>query len=151
MTQTTMEHTKSQSVTDEKTRTMNVLAKAAVRNINTGKVVEEFDVNKNAEGVKQHDKKVTTPKAEKPVKEAKPTKDTIASRWDTILIHGGKWVDLVAKAQQASKELGGTMKVSVGSLRAHAAYRLKKDSKYLGQLVLTAEGIGKPVKASNKK
>lgn len=139
-TSSTLNQTVSKADTDNVTREMNVKAREAakkdmtsptkpVRNINTGKAI------------------TTTKEADKP----KVVKVTIASKFDDILTKGGKWEQLVTKAQEAVKELGATMKVNTGVLRAHAAYRIKKDNKYLGQLVLTAEGIAKPVQAKKGK
>jgi hypothetical protein len=126
---------------DAKTRLMNAKAKAAaqkginktvptLKNINTGKEIST-NVTKEA------------PKVDKTKKEPKVT---IASKFDEILTKGGDWKTLVEKAQAEAKELGSTVKINIGVLRAHANYRLKKDVKYLGDMILSDTGVAKPIK-----
>lgn len=105
--------------------------------------VETFDVDKNAIGVKQHTPKSKSTKTTvKPVK--KETKATLASKFDELLVKGGTWESLITKATEAVKELKLTTKISKGSLKAHVAYRVKKNPQYLGKLKMTDTGISLP-------
>jgi hypothetical protein len=143
-----MEATVNQTVREEKdakTRLMNAKARAeaqkglnktvpTLKNINTGK---EISTN-------------VTKEVKPPVVKKEP-KITIASKFDEILTKGGKWETLAEKVQAAVKELGGNMKVNIGTLKAHINFRIKTQKKtdYLGGLLITEEGIIK--QASKKK
>ena len=137
--------TVNKGTADAKAREMSAKAKQAAQadmakskpvlhNINTGKAIEGFDVDKNAKGVKQHDK--PKPK-EKPI--------TMTSKLDEILTKGGKWADLVSQAEAHSKLLNGHIKYNIGVLKAHIRYRTVSQSKkdYLGELTVTETGIEK--------
>jgi alpha-beta hydrolase superfamily lysophospholipase len=134
--------TNSKANTDAKTREMNAKAKTAAmadmkletnHNINTGKPLTS-----------------SKPK-EEPVKTKKEPVITLASKLDTIITAGGKWADIVEKANAASKELKATTKFSVGTLKGHIRYRLVKNAQYLGELAMTEAGIEKVSKSKSKK
>ena len=127
---------------DAKTREMNAKARSAAiadmkkeidHNINTGKPLTS---NTPAE------------KADKPKKEPVIT---LASKLDTLVQGGGKWADLVARANAASKECKATTKFSVGTLKGHIRYRMVKNAQYLGELAMTEAGIEKVAKGKSKK
>ena len=133
--------TQTQAVTDAKTREMNVKAKMQalkdmsthpipVRNIVTGKPI----TTKN-EAVK-------APKKEAVI--------SVTSLIDGIITKGGLWEDLVIKCNEATKGKGN-IKYTASVLKAHVRYRttLQKKADYLGQYVMTDEGI-MPDKAKGK-
>jgi hypothetical protein len=97
-------------------------------------------------------KKVTNKKAEP--KEKKAPKVTIASKLDEIVKAGGKWEDLVKKAQKASNDMGGTLHFTVGTLKAHIRFRTvtqkEKNPNYLGNKKVTNDGILETTKKVKK-
>jgi hypothetical protein len=116
-----------------------------VRNINTGKEIsKEFQPKKapiaqTSKEAKELLKKAA--KAEKKPAEKKEPRITLASKLDSILTKGGKWENLIAKANAASKELGATTKFNIGVLKGHIKYRTDKNAAYLGKLKMTEVGI----------
>lgn len=115
-----------------------------LRNINTGKVVGTID--KPTKVIAQTSKEAKALLKEKAKAEKKPAikkepKITLASKLDAILVKGGKWDALVAKANEFSKELGATTKFNVGTLKGHIKYRTDRHPDYLGNLKLTEVGI----------
>jgi hypothetical protein len=130
--ETTVNQTVRQATTDNMTRELNVRARneaqkpvKPAKNINTGEAISTTPTP----AVKEH---VTT----------------FADEMDTIIGKGGKWADMIAKATTAGIEHKCSTKVSIGQFKAHINYRIKHNPAYLGGLVLTDEGIGKP---TNKK
>ena len=121
--------------------------------------------------LKQANKKAKTSKStSKPKAESKP-KDggknaktdkkapkkggqSIASKMDEIITAGGTWDELVAKVQKASNSMGGTMKHSIATLKAHIKFRTvtqkAKNPHYLGNKKVTDSGIGVPTKKAKK-
>ena len=84
--------------------------------------------------------------AEKPTKQPKEKRVTIASKLDEVISKGGQWDKLVEAAQAEAKKLGSNMKFNAGLIRAHIAYREKKNPKYLGNLKVTDKGVLASVK-----
>lgn len=75
--------------------------------------------------------------------EVKVVKVTLASKLDEIAKTGGTWVEMLEKANEASKKLKFTTKFNAGVLRAHVNYRIKTQNKveFLGTLKVTEVGI----------
>jgi hypothetical protein len=90
-------------------------------------------------------------KADKPAVE-KESKVTLASKIDVIVKRGGKWATMIAKANDAAKELKSPMKFTAGTVRAHINYRIKTQKKadFLGKLVMTADGVVAKAKVAEK-
>lgn len=90
-------------------------------------------------------------KETKTAKLVKEPRVTIANKWDELLTQGGTWDELLTNAQEIAKALGGTQKVSIGTLKAHCAYRIKHNAQYLKGMILSDTGIAKPTKAKKGK
>jgi len=123
---------------------------------NNAKVNPLANAVKKVEANKAKTVKTAAVKADaKPAKkESKVKKVTMASKLDEILLAGGKWEDLVTKAEASSKVLGGHIKYNVGILKAHIRFRtiIQKNLQYLGDKRVSETGIGIATKkASNKK
>ena len=63
----------------------------------------------------------------KPKAQPKEKRVTIASKLDEVISKGGQWDKLVEAAQTEAKKLGSNMKFNAGLIRAHIAYREKKN------------------------
>lgn len=118
------------------------------------------------------DKKAKTAKAgtSKPKAESKPEKggkkaeadkkapkrggQSIASKMDEIIKAGGTWAELVDKVQKASNSMGGTMKHSIATIKAHIKFRTvtqkAKNPNYLGNKKVNDAGIGVAIKKAKK-
>jgi len=68
---------------------------------------------------------------------------TIASKLDEIILAGGKWETIIAKAEAESQKLGGHIKYTIGVINAHIRYRTvtQRNPGYLKNLIVTDEGI----------
>jgi hypothetical protein len=92
---------------------------------------ESFDVEKNAIGVKQHD-----------TKEAPKVLVSRATVLDTIILEGGSWEELTAKADAAAAPLKTKIKHYTKSLfLTHIRYRTTKRPNYFKSVVIKEEGI----------
>lgn len=96
-----------------------------------------------AAGVVKTEEKVTKPAPKKngKGKKAKAPKVTLASKIDEAISHGGRWENLIEKANKASKEMKSTLHYTKGTLMAHINYRLSKDKGYLKGKKITKDGI----------
>jgi len=144
-------------ITDKSEKAQRIIAQASakkdkpvLRNINTGRIIEGFDVEKNAVGVKQHDK--PKPKAganvvapPKPKKEAKPK---LSEKIDELIAKSGKWEDLVADANKFCKDNGLKSVVTVGSFKTQLHWRrvVQKQADYMCDRKFTDKGIEKIAK-----
>ena len=151
--------TMSKASTDAKTREMNIKAQQAAKvdikkekpvlhNINTGKPITGFDVEKNAIGVKQHDK----PKGSKTVAPPKPKKEAkpkLSEKIDALIAKSGKWEELVAEANQFCKDNGLKSVVTVGSFKTQLHWRrvIQKQTDYMIDRKFTDKGIEKIAKS----
>ena len=74
---------------------------------------------------------------------------TMASKLDEIILAGGKWEELIAKADFESKKMGRDQKYTIGILKSHIPYRttIQRNPEYLGDLVITEEGLSSIDKA----
>jgi hypothetical protein len=152
---------KSKTDTDATTRELNIKAQQAAKadnkkeishNIVTGKPLTTiksmgFDVEKNAIGVKQHDK----PKGSKTVAPPKPKKEAkpqLAKRIDELIAKSGKWEDLVADANKFCKDNGLKSVVTVGSFKTQLHWRrvVQKQADYMIDRKFTEKGIEKIAK-----
>lgn len=163
----------SKGTVDAKTRELNFKAQQAAKadikkeishNIVTGKPLtptksEEFDVEKNAVGVKQHNtgkpKGKAVAKVDAPAvkKEAKPQ---LAKKIDELIEKGGKWEDLIAEATEFCKVNELKSKITQGSFKTQIYWRrqIQKQESYAADKVLTEKGIEKvkaPAKPKAKK
>ena len=68
---------------------------------------------------------------------------TIASKLDEIILAGGKWETIIAKAEAESQKLDGHIKYTIGVINAHIKYRTvtQKNPGYLKNLIVTEKGI----------
>ena len=158
--------TMSKASTDAKTREMNIKAQQAAKadikkeishNIVTGKPLttiksEDFDVEKNAIGVKQHNtgkpkpKAGAAPKTTAPAKkEAKPK---LSEKIDELISKAGKWEDLIASANQFCVDNGLKSRVTIGSFHTQVNWRRKvqKQTEYAIDRKFTDKGIEKIAK-----
>jgi hypothetical protein len=102
-----------------------------VKNVPEVAKVENFDVEKNAIGVKQHDKKE--------VKESLPSR---ASVLDAIINEGGSWEELIAKADAACAPLKTKIKkYSPSLIHTHMRYRLATKPHAFDRVKVTEAGI----------
>ena len=141
-------------ITDKSEKAKRIIAQASVKkekpvlhNINTGRIIEGFDVEKNAIGVKQHDK----PKGSKTVAPPKPKKEAkpqLAKRIDELIAKSGKWEDLVADANKFCKDNGLKSVVTVGSFKTQLHWRrvVQKQADYMIDRKFTEKGIEKIAK-----
>lgn len=152
--------TMSKASTDAKTREMNIKAQQAAKadikkekpvlhNINTGRIIEGFDVEKYAIGVKQHDK--PKPKGSKTVAPPKPKKEAkpkLSEKIDELIAKAGKWEDLVADANKFCKDNGLKSVVTVGSFKTQLHWRrvVQKQADYMIDRKFTDKGIEKIAK-----
>ena len=134
--------TVSKASIDAKTREMNVKAKQAA----IADLVKAANPKAKTNVIKEQ-----KPKQE--VKAPKPPKPSMAGKLDEILRKGGKWADLIAKAEAESKLMGGHIKYNVGTLKAHIRFRTitQKKADYLGTLQVTDNGIEKITPTSKSK
>ncbi len=74
---------------------------------------------------------------------------TMASKLDEIILAGGKWEELIVKADFESKKIGRDQKYTIGILKSHIRYRTttQRNPEYLGDLVITEEGLSSIDKA----
>lgn len=79
---------------------------------------------------------------------------SIASKMDEIIKAGGTWAELVDKVQKASNSMGGTMKHSIATIKAHIKFRTvtqkAKNPNYLGNKKVNDAGIGVAIKKAKK-
>jgi len=158
--------TMSKASTDAKTREMNIKAQQAAKadikkeishNIVTGNPLttiksEDFDVENNAIGVKQHNTGKPKPKAgaapkttATPKKEAKPK---LSEKIDELIAKAGKWEDLIASANQFCVDNGLKSRVTIGSFHTQVNWRRKvqKQAEYALDRKFTEKGIEKIAK-----
>ena len=93
------------------------------------------------------DKPVTAKQSKPAEKAQKQPVITLASKLDSLIKSGGKWADLVAKANEEAKAFKATTKYTTGVIKAHIRYRVARDPKYLGDLTVTDAGIERTKKA----
>jgi hypothetical protein len=138
---------------DESKRELAIKAKADADK----KVISQ--ITKKAETIlKDAEKKAKTKLTAKAKgKETKKTtakkapKVTFVSELDKILQAGGTWKELVDSAEALNKKMNGHIKYNPAVLKAHIKFRMitsiHKNPNYLGELVVTENGIEKPKKA----
>lgn len=130
--------TVSRTNNDAETRLLNVKAKEQAKKDSA----ELSAITKTAD-VETKAKKVTEKKVEKAKKEHVPT---FADAMDATIKAGGKWADIVTKLQTTATEMKISTKINISVLKAHVNYRKKRNPQYLGNFVMTDDGIVKAKK-----
>jgi sRNA-binding protein len=134
--------------TAEKTATGNVNSTAKVENEKAVEVAKLLEAAKKQASESAKKSSVKIPSAKKPTTKKstaktskKKDKPSMASELDKIILAGGPFEEMIKAAEKRSKELGGSVKYSVGVIKAHIRYREVKNPKYLGNLKLTDKGL----------
>lgn len=138
--ETMAQTTQTQAVIDAKTRELNALAREQAKKDMSSQSSKGKTTGKPV--VKQAD--TTKPKKEPVI--------SVTSLIDAVIVQGGTWQALADKCNEVAKGKGN-IKYTVSVLKAHVRYRTitQKKTDYLGDFVMTDEGIMPKPKSKSKK